>query len=101
MLMTSVIMAKGGHHKLISVPVSINEIRRADGKTWGVLLITVMIAIVIVVAINIFVEKPKVKWPTSPKAPAAAPAQPSESPSEPRSYDVAPPNAVPAQPGAR
>jgi hypothetical protein len=80
-------------HKMISTPVSVQDgFRRADGRTWSVLLIGAVIAIAIVVLIDLFVEKPKVRWPTSPtQAPPAA--QPSSD--EPRTYDVAPPGAVP------
>ncbi len=79
-------------HKLISTPVSVNDgFKRADSRTWFVLLITAAVAVVVVVIIQLAVEKPKVSWPDSPKqAPAAAPAS-----EEPRTYDVAPPGALP------
>jgi hypothetical protein len=82
-----------GDHKLISTPVSIADgFKRADGWTWSVLLVGAAIAIGFVVLINVFVEKPEVRWPSSPTAaPAAAPAEESE----PRTYDVAPRGAVP------
>lgn len=77
-------------HKMISTPVSVSDgFRRADSRTWSVLLIGAAVAIAIVVLINLFVEKPRVRWPSSP-TPAAAPAS-----EEPRTYDVAPPSAVP------
>lgn len=73
-------------HKLISTPVSVNDgFKRADAKTWFVLLIAAAVAVAIVIILQLVVEKPNVRWPDSPK-PAAAP--PSE---EPRTYDVAPP----------
>jgi hypothetical protein len=87
-------------HKLFTTPVSVNDgFKRSDGKTWAVLGIVALAAIAVVVLINLFVEKPKVRWPSSPAqqaapAPQAAPAQPDE----PRTYDVAPPASVPAKP---
>jgi len=86
-----------GDHKLISTPVSIADgFKRADGWTWSVLLTGAAIAIAIVVLINLFIEKPEVRWPQSP-TPAATPA-PADAPApaeEPRTYDVAPRGAVP------
>lgn len=81
-------------HKLISTPVSVNDgFKRADAKTWFVLLIGAAVAVVIVVIIQLAVDKPaKTRWPT--QAPAAAPAS-----EEPRTYDVAPPGALPPTPG--
>jgi cell division protein FtsN len=82
-------------HKLISTPVSIADgFKRADGSTWSVLLIAAAVAVLIVVLISVFVEKPNVRWPSSPAQPTTG-AQPAEQPEEPRSYDVAPPGAVP------
>ncbi len=80
-------------HKLISTPVSVNDgFKRADAKTWFVLLIAAAVAVAIVVILQLVVEKPNVRWPDSPKqAPAAAPAS-----EEPRTYDVAPPPPPPA-----
>lgn len=82
-------------HKLFTTPVSVNDgFKRADGKTWAVLGIVALVAIAIVVLINLFVEKPGVRWPSSPTpGPQAAPAEP-----EPKTYDVAPPERVPARP---
>lgn len=81
-------------HKLFTTPVSVNDgFKRADGKTWATLGILAVAAIVIVVLINLFVEKPNVRWPSSP-VPQAAPAKPDE----PRTYDVAPRESVPAKP---
>lgn len=76
-------------HKLISTPVSVSDgFKRGDRNTWSVLLIVAAIAVAIVIAINVFVEKPPpVQWPKSPAVPAQS--------SEPRSYDVAPPGALP------
>ena len=91
-------MAKDSHHRLISLPISINEMKRADGKTWAVLLISAVVAVVIVAAISIFVEKPKIVWPSSPKPAAAPTAAPAQS-DEPRTYDVAPRGAVPPKSG--
>ncbi len=80
--------------KLFTTPVSVNDgFKRSDGKTWGLLGAIAVVAIVIVLLINVFVEKPKVRWPSSP-APQAVPAKPDE----PRTYDVAPPEAVPTKP---
>jgi hypothetical protein len=84
-------------HKLFTTPVSVNDgFKRTDGNTWGVLGAFAVVAVVIVLLINLSVEKPKVRWPSSP-APQAAPA-PQTAPDEPRTYDVAPPKAVPAKP---
>jgi hypothetical protein len=87
-------------HKLMSTPVSVNDgFKRADARTWFVLLIAGAVAVAIVVLINLFVEKPKLRWPSSPTQappPAAAPAS-----DEPRSYDVAPPSAAPAPADSR
>jgi hypothetical protein len=89
--MTSAVMAKD--HRLISTPVSMADgFKRADNGTWVVLMIAAAIAVAVVVAISLFVEKPKVHWPTSPKPAVAtqtAPAQ-SEPSDEPRTYEVAP-----------
>lgn len=82
-------------HKLFSTPVSVSDgFQRADGRTWFVLSIALVAAIAVVVLINLFVEKPGVRWPSSPTqtAPAADTAPASE---EPRTYDVAPPSSVP------
>ncbi len=77
-------------HKLISTPVSVNDgFKRADAKTWFVLLIAAAVAVAIVIILQLVVEKPNVRWPKS--APAAAPAS-----EEPRTYDVAPPPPPPA-----
>jgi hypothetical protein len=87
-------------HKLISTPVSVNDgFKRADARTWFVLMIAAVAAVAVVVLINLFVEKPNVRWPSSPARQAAPPAaEPANE--EPRSYDVAPPGAVPAPPGS-
>jgi hypothetical protein len=81
-------------HKLFSNPLSsAGGFRRGDSKTWSVLLIAGAIAVAIVVIIELTVEKPNIRWPdTQTRAPAAAPAPSSD---EPRTYDVAPPSAVP------
>jgi hypothetical protein len=86
-------------HKLFTTPVSVNDgFKRADGKSWAILGIAALLAIVIVVLISIFVEQPAVKWPRSPAQPAAQPAQaPAEPTDEPRTYDVAPPQPPPAR----
>lgn len=84
-------------HRLISTPVSVSDgFKRADGQTWFVLLIGAAVAVAVVAIIQLAVDKPaKTQWPTSPtEAPAAAPA-----PEEPRTYDVAPPGALPPTPG--
>lgn len=83
-------------HKLISTPVSVADgMKRGDGRTWFVLLIAAAVAIAVVVLINLFVEKPNIRWPSSaPQAqPAAAPAD-----DEPKTYEVAPPATAPATP---
>lgn len=86
-------------HKLISTPLPIADgFKRGDRRTWTVLLVGAGVAILIVILLNVFVEKPApIRWPTV--TPTAAPA-----PAEPRTYDVAPPGAIPApqsQPGER
>lgn len=86
-------------HKLMSTPVSVADgMKRADGRTWFVLLIAAAVAIAVVVLINLFVEKPKIRWPSSaPQAqPAAAPAD-----DEPKTYEIAPPGTAPATPDRR
>lgn len=79
-------------HKLLSTPVSVSDgFKRGDRRTWFTLLVAGVVAVAIVLAINLFVEKPApVRWPTT--APAAAPAD------EPRTYDVAPPESLPRKP---
>ena len=74
-------------HKLFSNPVSVDDaFKRADGRTWIVLSIAAVAAIVLVVAINLFTDKPPpVRWPT---------VGPTGS-GEPKVYDVAPPATVP------
>jgi hypothetical protein len=81
-------------HKLFSKPLSATSgFRRADGKTWFVLLVAGAIAVVIALIIEFSFEKPGIRWPeTQTQAPAVAPAPSSD---EPRTYDVAPPSAVP------
>lgn len=87
--MVSWIMAQD-EHRLMSTPVSVNDgLKRADGKTWAVLGGAAVVAIVIVAAVALFVPKPEVKWPDSPK-PAS---------DEPNAYEVAPPQSVPPVPG--
>lgn len=82
-------------HKLFTTPVSVNDgFKRADGRSWAILGVAAVAAIVIVVLISFFVEKPGVKWPTSPAQPAAQPAA-APSSEEPRTYDVAPPSRLP------
>jgi hypothetical protein len=77
-------------HKLFTTPVSVNDgFKRADGKSWAILGLAALAAVVIVVLISLFVEKPRVKWPSSPAQPLAQP-QPAPA-DEPRTYDVAPP----------
>ena len=88
-------------HKLFTTPVSVNDgLRRSDRRTWSILLIGAAVALAFVFLINLFVEKPKIHWPTSagpvsPASPAAQPAEPSKDDSEPRTFNVAPPGAVP------
>jgi hypothetical protein len=87
-------------YKLISTPVSVSDgFKRADGRTWFVLIIAAVAAVAIVVLINLFVEKPNVRWPSSPARQAPQAAEPANE--EPRSYDVAPPGAVPAPPESK
>lgn len=84
-------------HKLFTTPVSVNDgFKRSDGKTWATLGIVAIAALLVVLLINVFVDKPKVRWPSS-TAPQAAPAMPAEA-DEPRTYDVAPRQAAPAKP---
>ena len=83
-------------HKLFTTPVSVNDgFKRSDGKTWATLGIVAVAAVLVVVLINVFVEKPKVRWPSS-AAPQAAPSTPAEA-EEPRTYEVAPPQPAPAK----
>ena len=81
-------------HKLFTTPVSVNDgLKRSDSKTWATLGILAVAAVLIVVLINLLIEKPRVRWPTSP-APQAAPSVPAER-DEPKTYDVAPRQAKP------
>lgn len=78
-------------HKLMSTPVSVNDgMKRADGRTWMILGISALVAVLVVAAINLFLPKPKIAWPEV--KPAPTPAAPSD---EPRTHDVAPPSAPP------
>jgi len=72
-------------HKLISTPVSVADgLKRGDKRTWLTLLVAGAVAVVIVIAVNLFVEKPApVRWPAAKPAGAGA--------DEPRTYEVAPP----------
>ena len=83
-------------HKLLSTPVSVNDgLKRADGRTWLVLGACVIVAIMVVVAINLFVPKPKIHWPSSPVPQQAQPSPASgtqDGADEPKTYDVAPPS---------
>ena len=78
-------------HKLISTPVSFADgMKRGDRGTWMVLVVTGLIAVAIVLLINVFVEKPApVRWPT------VVPPGAQRAPSEPKTFDVAPPGSVP------
>lgn len=80
-------------HRMFSTPVSVADgLKRSDSKTWSVLLISAAVAIGVVVLVNVFVEKPApIEWPTGPK-------QAAEQSKEPRTFDVAPPDAVPVKP---
>ena len=63
-------------------------LRKGDSRTWTILLIGAAIAVAVVVAINLFVEKPPpLRFPTGPSA---------ATPVEPKTFDVAPPGSVPA-----
>ena len=76
-------------HRLFSTPVSVADgLKRGDRNTWKVLLIAAAIAMIVVLAINLFVDKTPIKWPGSP-------AQQPASESEPRTFDVAPPGGAP------
>jgi hypothetical protein len=90
--MASGVMAQNDH-RMFTTPVSVADgLKRGDNKTWSVLLIAAALAIVLVLLVNAFVEKPeKINWPTGPK-PAV------EQSNEPRTFDVAPPGAAPAKP---
>lgn len=80
-------------HKLMSTPVSVNDgFKRADSKTWFVLLIAAAVAVAIVLILNLFIEKPKVRWPSSPTQTAPAAQEPASE--EPKTYDVAPPTST-------
>jgi hypothetical protein len=77
-------------HKLFSSPLSsAGGFRRGDSKTWFVLLTAGAIAVVIALIIEFSFEKPGIRWPST-GTPATAPSS-----DEPRTYDVAPPGAVP------
>jgi hypothetical protein len=86
-------------HRLMSTPVSVNDgLKRSDGRTWAVLGACVIFAGLVVLAINFFVPKPKVHWPTSPgpqqvRVPAGEGTQGGHD--EPKTYDVAPPSRPP------
>jgi len=83
-------------HRLMSTPVSVNDgLKRSDGRTWLVLGGCVIVAVVVVTAINLFVPKQKIHWPTSPVAQPARPAASDGTTggaAEPKTYDVAPPS---------
>ena len=85
-------------HKLISTPVSFADgMKRGDRGTWMVLVVTGVIAVVAVLLINLFVEKPPpVRWPTV-TAPASPGAPSPAVPEEPKTFDVAPAGAVPSK----
>ncbi|MEQ1752947.1 MAG: hypothetical protein ABL973_02310 [Micropepsaceae bacterium] len=81
-------------HKLMSTPVSVNDgLKRSDQRTWAILGGCVVFAGVVVLAINLFVPKQKIRWPSSPSAPQAATGNAGDTgdTDEPRTYDVAPP----------
>jgi hypothetical protein len=76
-----------GDHKLMSTPVSVNDgMKRADGRTWMILGLCAVAALIIVAGINIFVPKSKIDWPDSPSG-----SQETQAPPEPKTYDIAPP----------
>lgn len=76
-----------GDHKLMSTPVSVNDgMKRADARTWKILGLCAVAALIIVAGINIFVPKSKIAWPDSPSRP-----QGTQAPPEPKTYDIAPP----------
>jgi hypothetical protein len=84
-------------HRLMSTPVSVNDgFKRSDGRTWAVLGACVIVAGLVVLAINLFVPKQKLHWPTSPvpQQVTAPPAQDvgQDGKDEPKTYDVAPPS---------
>lgn len=91
--MASGVMAQNDH-RMFTTPVSVADgLKRGDGKTWSVLLIAAAIGMALAFAVEAFVEKPApIKWPTGPRPTAAEPSK------EPRTFDVAPPGAVPAKP---
>lgn len=73
-------------HRLISAPVSVSQgLRHADARTWKILGLTFVAALVIVALLNLFVPKQKVSWPASPAPTKAEPA-----PVEPKTFDVVP-----------
>lgn len=74
-------------HKLMSTPVSVNDgLRRADSRTWKLLAITAVLAILIVSGVNLFLPKPdRITWPDTGQTPATQ-----TRPAEPRTYDVVP-----------
>jgi hypothetical protein len=83
-------------HKLFVTPVSVSDgFKRGDGRTWFILMIGAAVAVVIVLLVNFLVEKPNVRWPSSPAQPQQPAAQEPASNDEPRTYEVAPPSSVP------
>jgi hypothetical protein len=82
-------------HRLLSTPVSVNDgLKRADGRTWAVLGVAAIVAGLVVLAVNLFVPKPNVRWPDSRPA-ATTDGRAGVPKEEPRTYDVAPPAASP------
>ena len=80
----------GDRPRLISMPTSFSQgVARADMKTWGVLSIVLVIAIVVVVVFNMTYEKK----PMFGDAPFGT-AKPQ--PGQERVIPVAPPGSVPA-----
>ena len=81
-------------HKLMSTPVSVNDgLKRADQRTWAILGACVVFAGIVVLAINLFLPKPKIKWPSSPTAATQAQSSaPDAAEDGPKTYDVAPPS---------
>jgi hypothetical protein len=101
-------MVDNNPDRLFVTPVSLADgLKRADSKTWPIILTSAAVAIVLVLVLNLFIERKPLQWgggqppaaetKAAPADAASANAAGTEPPAkeEPRTYDVAPPNAVP------
>jgi hypothetical protein len=87
---------------LFVTPVSVADgLKRGDGKTWAVLLITGAIGVVLVLLFNVIFEKTPVQWSAAPVQETAGQNPVEQKPTEqaePRAFDVAPPGEAPRRP---